>query len=375
MHDDPGSAAGDRPQQPDGARDLWFLLFGVVLLAVGIWSESGISGQDEYWLSFRTVLEMQERGEWLTPYVDGAVRLQKPPLLSWLMLVNFELCGPSFFAARIWCALAGAGLAFATLKIHRLFGGRGYLAGLLVLAAAGVAVDSRRAMFDLPVGCLVTIAIWTTLRWGRSGRLSWLLGSAVALAAAALTKGPVALLFFAVPFVAALPVFRRPSRALPWRHLLPALALFLALALPWPLWVAWRWPEFWNVMNEQADSREFGFAGIGRLGGLIGACLGLVVPWSAMLLGSVLGLVRGRGERRAERWWWLGWCVLGALPFAFMKTFERYMLALVCPMALLVAAWLPTLAPRHQRAHLTVAAALLTLPAVLFAAFDLWFGL
>ena len=36
----------------------------------GIWSESGITGQDEYWLSLRTPMETLERGTWFTPWVN-----------------------------------------------------------------------------------------------------------------------------------------------------------------------------------------------------------------------------------------------------------------------------------------------------------------
>ena len=74
------------PESKTRAERDWFLFtFAVACLLPSIGSQSSISGQDEYWLSFRTVLEMQERGEWLTPYVNGEVRLQKPPLLYWAM--------------------------------------------------------------------------------------------------------------------------------------------------------------------------------------------------------------------------------------------------------------------------------------------------
>ncbi|HEB52839.1 MAG TPA: hypothetical protein ENI87_06265, partial [bacterium] len=85
-----------------GGRDFAFFCCCVLLLLPSIWSPCSITGQDEYWLSFRTVLEMQERGEWLTPYVNGEVRLQKPPLLYWLMRLSFLAFGSNLFAARIW---------------------------------------------------------------------------------------------------------------------------------------------------------------------------------------------------------------------------------------------------------------------------------
>ena len=91
------------------------------MLLPSIWSPCSITGQDEYFLSFRTVFEMQERGEWLTPYVNGEVRLQKPPLLYWLMRCSYLLLGGNLFAARIWTVLAGATMALFVAKLARRY--------------------------------------------------------------------------------------------------------------------------------------------------------------------------------------------------------------------------------------------------------------
>ena len=281
--------------QPFAARDSAFFVLCALLLLPSIWSESSITGQDEYWLSFRTVLEMQERGEWLTPYVNGEVRLQKPPLLYWLMRLSFLVFGSNLFAARIWCVLAGAAMALFTAKIARRYVGAGYVAGLFVAGAAGVMIDARRAMFDLPVGALCTIAIWSSIVWHAHGALRHAVLAGAMLAAAAMTKGPVALWFYLAPLLAAL-IVRRGRAAGPWWHWLIATALFCALALPWPLWVQSRWPQFWQVMATQAEHREFGLAQLARLPQLGGAVLGLMVPWSfAVLGGAVAAWRRGRG--------------------------------------------------------------------------------
>ena len=83
---------------------------GILLLLPSIWSETSVTGMDEYWLSFRTPMEMRERGDWLTPWVNGEPRLQKPPLIYWAILLNYKLFGVSLVSARIWGVLAGAGL-------------------------------------------------------------------------------------------------------------------------------------------------------------------------------------------------------------------------------------------------------------------------
>lgn len=366
-----GATAPESTQRSE--RDWFLFTFAIACLLPSIGSQSSISGQDEYWLSFRTVLEMQERGEWLTPYVNGEVRLQKPPLLYWAMRALFEMFGASAFVARIPTVVAGAAFAVAAARIARCFSCNSMIVGLMALATAGVAVESRRAMFDLPVACLSSWAILWGIRWVRGGSLGAMIGTAILLAAAAMTKGPVALWFLLVPVVASL-LARRVRPAGPWWHLVVGLVVFCALALPWPLWVQQAHPRFWNVMAEQAEHREFGLTGLLSLPKIAGAALGLFVPWSVAFLGAAIATLRGRHPQQAIAKWLLTWFLVGLVPFALMSSFERYVLALLVPMALLTQSWLAALLQRHLRAHLIVAASLLALPTVVFGAFVAWFG-
>lgn len=56
-------------------------VMGLALLLPSIWSETSITASDEYALTFRTPMEMKERGQWLTPYCNEEPRLRKPPLM------------------------------------------------------------------------------------------------------------------------------------------------------------------------------------------------------------------------------------------------------------------------------------------------------
>lgn len=374
------------PTTTTRARDVAFFLFAVAVLLPSIWSQSSLTGQDEYSLSFRTVLEMQARGEWLTPWVNGEIRLQKPPLLYWLMRLSFLGLGPSLFAARIWTVLAGAAFALYTAKLVRRFApadptahasGAGYLAGLMALASAGVAIEARRAMFDLPVGCLATMAFYHAAQWHRRGRLGGLVLAALLLGAAGMTKGPVALWFFAAPCLAAL-LLRRAQPAGPWWHVGPALGVLLAVVLPWPLWVQHAHPDFWAVMANQAESREFGLAQLANAPKLLGATLGLCVPWTVAIVVAAWRALRPGGATGATApddpgRWLVGWVALGIVPFAFMSAFERYTIALVAPLSVLAARWLDRQPAASQRLQLSIAAGVLLVPVVAFAAFAWWF--
>ena len=150
----------------------WVVFFlGVLFLMPGIWSESGITGQDEYWLSLRTPMETLERGTWFTPWVNDQPRLRKPPLLYWAILLNYKLFGIHLFSARIWGVLAGAGLATCSTLLYReLFRKSGLLAGLITLSIITVAIEGRRAMLDLPMAFFTAVAVLFALKWGKTER-------------------------------------------------------------------------------------------------------------------------------------------------------------------------------------------------------------
>ena len=355
---------------------LLFLL-GVVACGFAVWSEGSVSGQDEYWLTFRTPMEMLDRGDWWTPWLNGEPRLQKPPLIYWLICASYEALGRNLLAARIWSVLCGAGMALVAARLHRrLFGTDGTLAGLIVLSSIGVAIESRRAMLDLPMGFFVTLAVYLGVGWVQHPRLRHALFAGAALAASALTKGPVALLFAGTAVLAAGIAGRGhqgTATRRPRVHVVLATLLLVALVLPWPISMIELWPQLEAVLAEQSEARQFRFAPHESIGPVVGGGLGLVLPWSIAVLCALFAR-RGTASPRAVRWLVL-WIAISALPFLFMKSFERYLIPLAVPAAVLAAHYLDAATRRARRIHGTIAVALLGIPVVLFCGFTLWFGL
>ena len=352
--------------------------FGVLLLLPSIWSETSVTDPDEYWRSLRTPLEMLERGSWLTPWLDGQPRLRKPPLLYWAILLNYTLFGVSLLAARIWGVLCGAGLALCSCLIFReLFNGSGVPAGLITLASVGVAYQSRIAMLDVPLGLFTALAVLFALRWGRTGRWRWILFSAASLGGSFLVKGPVGFVFFAAAAVPALWVYRR------WRfvlsrmpQLMGGLALLVAICLPWPLAMWVRWPHFSEIVGQELAARHLGDLSAGFPLAVLGGAVGLVFPWSPVLVAAAArALGRARDPMAREERWLVAWYLGGTIPFFFMRTFEWYLIPMVPAMGVLCANWLRD-APESSRGilmrlSLLMAAAGASVLCVLF----LWFGL
>jgi 4-amino-4-deoxy-L-arabinose transferase-like glycosyltransferase len=398
---------------------------GVLLLLPSVWSVASVTGMDEYGLSFRTPMEMLQRGEWLTPWVNGEPRLQKPPLLYWAILLNYKLFGVHLVSARVWGVLSGAGLAAcACLFSRRLFLKDGLLAGLLTLAAAGVAVEGRRAMLDLPSALFSTLAVLCFVKWAggdasrldhprseqaplpaargggignsraddyrmclaggapqnRTGRGSLLLIllTAFLLSLSFLTKGPVGFVFFGAGVFAWLVVFRPWSfLAKNWRQLLAALALLAAVCLPWPLAMRFLWADrFSKVMAVELAARDFGRWIPGSPLSVWGGALGLVLPWTPLVLAAACAQSRWRacGRLRESRFL-VVWFVLAAVPFFFMRSFERYMLGLVPAQIALGAEWLDGDPTRAKKILLRICVVLLALVSLAFCLFAWWFKL
>ena len=358
---------------------LLLFVLGVVALLPSIWSETSVTGSDEYTLSLRTPMEMLEKNDWLTPWLDHEPRLRKPPLVYWAILSAYKTFGVDLVCARIWGVLAGAAMSVcACLFARELSRSNGLLAGLITLGAVGVAVESRRAMLDLPLALFVALAVLHWVRWLRREKLGNALLSAMWLGLSFLVKGPVGVFFFLTGAISALWAFQ--AWRVPMRragHLVMWLALVAAISLPWPLLMKHLWADqLAQIMGEEMAARHFGewhrMAPFSALGG----SLGLVLPWTPAFIGAVAVYFRSiRAERSRETAWLISWFLFSTLPFFFMQAFERYMLAVLPIQAVLTAAWLEGAPTRGKAIALRIVAVLLLVVAVIFGGFFVWFRL
>jgi 4-amino-4-deoxy-L-arabinose transferase-like glycosyltransferase len=78
--------------------------------------------------------EMVSSGDWLVPHLNGAVYLDRPPLMNWITALSLKIFGDeSAWAARLPSILAAAGALWLTAWIGRMLGD-----ARTGLAAAGV---------------------------------------------------------------------------------------------------------------------------------------------------------------------------------------------------------------------------------------------
>ena len=349
---------------------LLLFLLALAVLVPGIWEATGLTGKDEFFLGLRTPMEMIEGNHWLVPFLDGAPRIRKPPLLYWLGRANFELFGISLGGARLIGVLFAALFIVSTAGIARRLSGRhetGWLAGCILLGCLGMASEGRRFMLDVPVAALSTAAFWSLLAWLEQRRTGWLTLTTLLLAAGFLVKGPIVGLVFGGGCLALL--FGRRLRLGELRPQLPALLghalLWAVIALPWFFIVRTLYPEAANlVLADELESRQFFSLSPGILLGL----LNIGLPWVFVFALAVWQQRRASALSRLA----LAWFLVTFLPFLLIKSFDRYLIGSLAPFAVFLALTLPQIQARWPY---RLGALLALLLGGGLAAFTFWFGL
>jgi 4-amino-4-deoxy-L-arabinose transferase-like glycosyltransferase len=194
--------------------------------------------------------EMVETHHWFLPTNDGAPRLQKPPLLYWLIIISFKVFGINEAAARLPVALSVVASATLIFLIGEKLSDywRGFVAGLIYLSLCGTFLLARIVMPEPLVSALIAGAIYCAIGGyqRRRNRRIWFAGFWICTAFACLTKGLLGLAYPAAIFLI-LSILYREARIrfrglLRWEYL----AIFLLIVAPWHIWVQWHFPEYFR---------------------------------------------------------------------------------------------------------------------------------
>ena len=277
--------------------------------------------------------EMFERHDFLSTYLNGAHRFDKPILIYWLQAASMAVFGvdefafrlPSVVAAAAWCQ------AIAVFAAPRI-GARNALFGCGIAATSlGVFVIGRAATADALLNALIALTLFDAWRYvehvSKGGPLARELGRSslyrahLWIALGVLTKGPVAVL---VP-VATVFLFALTGSLVGHRFTIRAAIRMFFDPVGWAILVVVAAP--WYVAALAIHGRDFidGFIlrhNVERFTGTlqnhsgsafyyVGMVPLLLWPWLAWLLAALRQLVRELRAKSVEPltiFLWI-WCV------------------------------------------------------------------
>ncbi len=361
--------------KPKAFTSEWPILLGLILMGLVLFGYrlgvAGLMDPDEgrYAEIAREILTLRD---WLIPHLNLFPYLEKPPLVYWLTAASFKVLGQTELAARLPSAAAALGGVLLAYALARTLWGTGtaFMGATVLATCSGYVVLGRLLTLDMTFAFLLNLAIglgYLAMRRGESRLWPWAYG---ALGLAVLSKGPVALLLAGLiwglwlflnraspqPFpVQGERVMARISarlRALyqwgTWQPLVRPLSwlLLAVLALPWFVYVQWRYPVFFHYFIIEQHFGRFLTPAIHPepvyyYGPVL---LALLLPWSFLLPWAWL-----RRPRDPDQVFLMIWAGVVVVFFSLSRgKLAPYILPALLPLALLLGRALADLAGRGQ---------------------------
>jgi len=286
--------------------------------------------------------EMLARGDYVSTWLNGQPRFDKPILIYWLQAASVRLLGLDEFALRLPSALAATAWIAAIYVFVRGAVDRATARAAAFIAAtsAGVIVIGRGAIADALLNLFLALAMFDVYRELVDPRPRWRRRAFLWIALGMLTKGPVALL---VPGAAgAIAFLLRRRMAGWWRAVRDPVGwlILLAVAAPWyVLEYARRGDAFLAGFFMHHNVERFLAPMQGHGGGLLyylPALLLLVLPYTGLLLATLPGLRRLRATPLDTVLWCWFLFVLAFFTLAGTKL-PHYLLYGATPLFILMA--------------------------------------
>ena len=162
------------PHLKSAIRNYALLFFGCLLFHVaGTWSLPLIDRDEPRFAEASR--EMIERGDYVVPYFNNQVRLDKPPLTYWAQTASYKIFGENDFAARFPSAVAAALIALSifgwgsrlqpprrpSASQVRIGGTEvGWWAAIIFTLSLQTFLHAKAAVADMWLVLFVTLAYW-----------------------------------------------------------------------------------------------------------------------------------------------------------------------------------------------------------------------
>jgi 4-amino-4-deoxy-L-arabinose transferase-like glycosyltransferase len=179
--------------------------------------------------------EMLVSGDYITTYLNGNLRFDKPILIYWLQAISVKVFGLNEFALRLPSALASLVWAFSIFWFTEKFLGlkRAFFASFFMVTALQINIITKAAIADALLNMFIAISMFALYIYYSTKEKKYLYLAFLSIALGTLTKGPVAVM---IPLVVTLIFYIINGKFTDWLKMIfdpVGVLIFLVVALPW----------------------------------------------------------------------------------------------------------------------------------------------
>ncbi len=179
--------------------------------------------------------EMLASKNYITTYLDGALRFDKPILIYWLQAFSVKIFGLNEFALRLPSAIAGLFWAyFIYIFTKRVYNKDiAYYATLFMISALQINLIAKAAIADSLLNLFIALSIFSAWLYLDTNKNKYLYLSFASIGLGTLTKGPVAIMVPLISIFIFMLMNRQIGKFFKTIFNPLGIVIFLAIALPW----------------------------------------------------------------------------------------------------------------------------------------------
>jgi len=293
------------------------------------------------------IREMRATQTFFVPVLEGTPFTHKPPLHFWLVdALTFV-----FGVHSLWSFVLPSLIAFLALLWFLKHMTGDWLASFVCGSSLLIWASAQSARMDVSFTLFLAIGAWTLLRFLETGERKQLWWSAIAIGVATLIKGPMAPVIAIVLF--AFEWWRR--KRVPSGPYAGALIAMIAIPLLWfvpAVMIAGQ-----HFVNEVVMKQTVGRA--------VGSWVhrsppwfyvlhapGTLFPWFLLFVVALFGF-RERASSLSR--FSLSWVLAVVVPYSLLSSkLDVYMMAMIPPMAIIIAEFVKTESPRVRNANMAM---------------------
>jgi len=179
--------------------------------------------------------EMLINKDYITTYLNGNLRFDKPILIYWLQLISIKVFGLNEFACRLPSAIASMIWSLTIFWFTRIFFDlkRAFFASFFMITTLQLNIIAKASIADALLNMFIVISMFTLYLYYLNNNKKYLYLAFLSIAFGTLTKGPVAIM---IPLVITFIFYLIKLNLKNWFKMVfnpIGVLIFLVVALPW----------------------------------------------------------------------------------------------------------------------------------------------